>query len=35
VIVPATAKFDTTDQTVRVGLSYRFGGAARPVMARY
>jgi outer membrane immunogenic protein len=29
------AKFDTTDQTVRVGLSYRFGGAASPVMARY
>ena len=30
-----TTKADTTDQTVRVGLSYRFGGAARPVMARY
>ncbi len=30
-----TTKFDTTDQTVRVGLSYRFGGAASPVMARY
>lgn len=28
-------KADTTDHTVRVGLSYRFGGAARPVMARY
>lgn len=28
-------KFDTTDHAVRAGLSYRFGGAARPVMARY
>ena len=28
-------KADTTDHTVRIGLSYRFGGAARPVVARY
>ncbi len=31
----ARSNIDTTDHSVRVGLSYRFGGPARPVVARY
>ncbi len=36
VVAGATrSNIDTTDHSVRVGLSYRFGSSARPVVARY